>query len=274
MRRSSICTCGSGHEEEHAEVVCANAFDSDGWAMLFALLYCSDVYVYLSISSSGLSEGPPVACKPNPPAPRTPSNPTHVDPVHEIRARHALCITLLPCFLLLSPCGLLPRPLRFPLCALAIPVIEKIVMLPHDDGVFDELLHAVHQSVTVARWHEPASAPGFDIGGIVGGVFGVGELGVGLGDGGLVGNGEHAHPAAEDAQRVDGVEGLRAAGDLGNGERAALRGAHGAGAQRDPVDLVLEHGRLWAVSVGRWGYGFGEQDLRTRLPCCSGETQT
>ena len=137
-------------------------------------------------------------------------------------------------------------------------------MLPHDDGVFDELLHAVNQPIAVPRRHEAAAALGVDVAGDILGFFGGGELSIGFWEGRLVGDGEHAHPTAEDAQRVDGIEGLRATGDLGDGESAALRGAHGAGAQRDPVDLVLEHARLRLVlgqdRAGRgrsWGEGAG-----------------
>src|SRR3546814_19755621 len=35
------------------------------------------------------------------------------------------------------------------------------------------------------------------------------ELGIGLGDARLVGDGDHSHPAAENAQRVDAIERLR-----------------------------------------------------------------
>ena len=72
----------------------------------------------------------------------------------------------------------------------------------------------------------------------------VGELRVRHGHGALVGNGEHAHPPPQDAERVDAVEGLRTAGDLGDGEGAALGWAYGAGREWDPVDLVLEYGSL------------------------------
>src|SRR5690606_24206005 len=39
----------------------------------------------------------------------------------------------------------------------------------------------------------------------------------------LVGDGEHAHPATKDAQLVDGIERLRAAADLHDRKRLALR---------------------------------------------------
>ena len=88
--------------------------------------------------------------------------------------------------------------LRQPLSPLAIPVAKKVEMRPHHHGILDKLLHAIHETVSVRARHQPAAALeglGF---GVVGGDS-VGELRVGHGDGTLVRDGEHAHPAPEDA---------------------------------------------------------------------------
>lgn len=73
---------------------------------------------------------------------------------------------------------------------------KQVEVRPHDDGVLDKLLHAVYQPVPVATGHEPTA------------FLLLGELSVRLRDGALIWNGEHAHPATENAQRVDGIEGL------------------------------------------------------------------
>src|SRR3546814_10709857 len=67
------------------------------------------------------------------------------------------------------------------------------------------------------------------------------ELLKGLGDGGLVGDRHHAHPAAEHTHLVDGVEALRAAGDLHHRECPALRWPYRADRKGNPVDLRLHH---------------------------------
>ena len=72
----------------------------------------------------------------------------------------------------------------------------------------------------------------------------------GLGDGRLVGDGDHPHPAPENAHLVDGIEALRAARDLHDGERAALRRADRADRKRNPVDLRLHDAAHGAVSLG------------------------
>lgn len=66
----------------------------------------------------------------------------------------------------------------------------------------------------------------------------------------LVGDRDHTHPAAQQAQRVHRVEALRAARYLHHRQRAALRGTHGAIRQGQPVNLVLEHARHRAVRFG------------------------
>ena len=73
----------------------------------------------------------------------------------------------------------------------------------------------------------------------------VGEMCVCFWDGGLIRDREHSHPPAEDAEGIDGVEGLGATADLGDGEGAALGGADTAGFKGDPVDLVFEYGGLF-----------------------------
>src|SRR3546814_19834790 len=51
------------------------------------------------------------------------------------------------------------------------------------------------------------------------------ELRIGLRDARLVGDGDHSHPAAENAQRVDAIERLRSCRDLHHGKPASLRPA-------------------------------------------------
>ena len=141
--------------------------------------------------------------------------------------------------------------LRVFLYAFAEPIPEQIKMLPHHERVLDELLHAIHDAVAVAGGFESTTA----VGGrgiaihtlcVRGGRWRlVGEMCVCLRDRRLIRNHKHAHPSAEDAERVDRVEGLRAAVDLGDGKRATLRGADGAAAQWNPVDLVLEDSGLY-----------------------------
>src|SRR5690606_26232612 len=72
----------------------------------------------------------------------------------------------------------------------------------------------------------------------------------GLGNTRLVRNGEHAHPAAEHAQRVDAVEGLRAAADLHDGKRAALRRSYGTKRKWQVIDLCFHDARDLAMPLG------------------------
>ena len=98
----------------------------------------------------------------------------------------------------------------------------------------------------------------------------------------MVRDDEHAHPAAEDAQGVDGVEGLGAAGDFGDGEGAALCWADGADGEGDPVDLVFEDCCLdYCYYCARCQYIYIYIYLSvkllgrlTKVPCCSGDIQT
>src|SRR3546814_12573545 len=75
------------------------------------------------------------------------------------------------------------------------------------------------------------------------------ELLKGLGDGGLVGDRHHAHPAAEHTHLVDGVEALRAAGDLHHRACPALRRPYRADRKGNPVDLRLHHRAHCAVPL-------------------------
>ena len=109
-------------------------------------------------------------------------------------------------------------------------------MRPHDNRILYKLLHAVDQPVSVRARFE-AAAP-------VHRIVGVGEVGPRFRNGALVRDGEHSHPAAQDAQRVHCVERLRAAVHLGNRQGPALRWTDAACGKRDPVNLVLEDGRL------------------------------
>jgi hypothetical protein len=64
----------------------------------------------------------------------------------------------------------------------------------------------------------------------------------------LIWNSEHAHPATQDAEGIDGVKGLRTPGNLCDGECTALSGPNTAGGERNPVDLVLEYPSLLCVA--------------------------
>src|SRR3546814_16436429 len=99
----------------------------------------------------------------------------------------------------------------------------------------DLLLHHVHHAVVERRGLHPAV---------------VVELLPGLGHRRLVGDGHHAHPAAQHAQCIHHVERLRAAADLHHRERATLRGPHAAVFTRQPVDLVLDHTRDRHLPLG------------------------
>ena len=139
-----------------------------------------------------------------------------------------IALLLLHLLLLLSP----PRQLRLPLLLsplypLTKPIPKKIKMRPHNNRIFDQLLHTIHQPIPISTWQHPVPAQRLLV--RVGFRARVGELCVSHGHGALVGDSEHAHPPPQDAERVDAVEGLRTAGDLGDGEGAALGWAHGAG---------------------------------------------
>lgn len=180
-----------------------------------------------------------------------------VDPIDDIilyvcSTRHLL----LACFdlLLLN----VPR-LRLRLCLglllplllpLAVPIPKQIEPLPHHNRVLDELLHAIDKAVPVATRQQPATAEQALGTRAAVCLVGFSELRVRHGHGALIRDGEHAHPAAQDAQRVDRVEALAATADLRDSEGASLRRPDGPRTQRNPVDLVFEHGRHLAVLLG------------------------
>lgn len=58
---------------------------------------------------------------------------------------------------------------------------------------------------------------------------------------------EHAHPAPENAQRVDAVERLRASADLHHRQRSALGRAQALVGERQVIDLGLHNARDLAV---------------------------
>jgi hypothetical protein len=72
-----------------------------------------------------------------------------------------------------------------------------------------------------------------------------------LGDRALVRDGEHPHPAPQDAHLVHRVEGLAPSAHFQQRQRPPLRGAHGSLRERKPVDLVLEHRGHRPVLLGR-----------------------
>lgn len=86
----------------------------------------------------------------------------------------------------------------------------------HHDSVFDEFLHAIKESIPVAASRQPVNIIAFS----------THVLRVRLWNRGLAGNGEHAHPVAQNTQWIDRIEGLRAAGNLRNGERSPLSRSH------------------------------------------------
>lgn len=139
-----------------------------------------------------------------------------------------LCRSCQPQLLLLGP-------FLFPLTE---PITKKFQVGPHEEGVLYKLLHAIHQSVPVTTGHKS----------LISWLTVIGEMCIRFRDRRLIRNSEHAHPPAEKAQRVDGVERLRAATHLRNGEGPALRWTYTPGSQRDPVDLIFEDGGLWMVS--------------------------
>ena len=127
-----------------------------------------------------------------------------------------------------------------PLLSLTIPIPKDPKMRPHHQRKLDKLLHAIHQPIPI-RARQEATPP---IPSIPRAVLLLRKLRVRHGHGALVRNRKHAHPATQHAQRVHRVERLRAAAHLGDGQGAALGGAHGAGGEGDPVDLVFEDGGL------------------------------
>ena len=114
----------------------------------------------------------------------------------------------------------------------------------HQDGVFDKFLHTIYQTVTIATRHES----------LVTRLAFVWEMGIGLGNRWLIGDGKHTHPAAEDTQGVDCIEWLRSTTYLGNGKRSALCWTDTSSAQRYPINLILENAGLVCAKANRSQY--------------------
>src|SRR3546814_6492085 len=76
------------------------------------------------------------------------------------------------------------------------------------------------------------------------------ELRISFGNDRLVGDGDHPHTAAEDAQSVDAVERLRSRRDLHHGESAALRGTQTYIGERQVNELRCHYAGDLAVALG------------------------
>lgn len=175
------------------------------------------------------------------------SNPGDIDSIDNIRRSPRLALPLaLFALIIASPSYLIYltpfhpiyllrrlRLLRPPLHPLAKPIPKKLKLRPHKDTILDKFLHTIHQPISIPTRQQPTPLISL-----------IRELRIRSRQAGLVGDAEHAHPAPEDPQRVDGVEGLGAAVDLDEGEGAALGRAHAAGGEGDPVDLVFENAGL------------------------------
>lgn len=127
------------------------------------------------------------------------------------------------------------------LCLLYLPflpftktVTEKPDVRPHQDRIFDKLLHAIHQTISVSTRHES----------LISRLPFIGELCICLGDRRLIRDRKHTHPPTKDTQRVDRIEWLGSTAHLGNSQRSALGGTDTSGRQRNPIDLIFEHGGL------------------------------
>lgn len=152
--------------------------------------------------------------------------------VHLSLLLESLRTVLLPvddCLALLCVYVFLPSLLPF-----AESILEHGKMWLHHNSIFDKFLHAINESIAITAAHQAVT--------IIASFSDV--LRISLRNRGLVRNGEHAHPAAQDPQSVDRIEGLRAAGDLRNGERSSLSRSHTTGGQWYPIYLVFEYGGL------------------------------
>lgn len=117
--------------------------------------------------------------------------------------------------------------------------VGQVVGAPtHQQGHLKKLFHDIDHTVVVARRAHAA----FLI-----------EFLVGHWHRRLIRNGEHAHPAPQQAQGadqgVDHVERLRAPTHLHYCQRAPLARARGTLFQRNPVDLVLHHRRHRSMTL-------------------------
>lgn len=159
--------------------------------------------------------------------------------------------------------------LRFLLFPLAEAIPKKVDVRPHQNRVFDKFLHAIHETISVATGHES----------LISWLAFIRKLSICFGDRGLIWDSKHAHPPTQETQRVHGIERLGSAAHLGNGQRSALGGTDTSCSQRDPVDLILEHSGLDCDRKARVSKCCTKCQVSlerslTRLPCCSGETQT
>src|SRR5690606_35258180 len=107
-----------------------------------------------------------------------------------------------------------------------VSVNQETAPVPRQQGEFHQFLHDVDHTVVVRRRPHPAI---------------VIEFLPSLGHGRLIGDCDHAHPATEYPQRVDGIEGLRASAYLHDGQGPALCRTHAAVFEGPPVNLVLEY---------------------------------
>ena len=113
-------------------------------------------------------------------------------------------------------------------------VAKKADVRPHQNRIFDKLLHAIHQAISVTTWHES----------LISRLTFIGELCICLGDRRLIRDRKHTHPPTKDTQRVNRIERLRSTAHLGNSQRSALGGTDTSGRQRNPIDLIFEHSGL------------------------------
>src|SRR3990167_9088881 len=120
--------------------------------------------------------------------------------------------------------------------AFAIPVHEVGRGVAGEQGELHQLLHHIDHTVKVGGWFHAVV---------------IAELQEGLGHRTLVGDGEHAHPAAQHTHLVHGVKALRAAAHLHHRQRLALGGPHGAAVEWNPVDLRFHDAGHGAMPLGR-----------------------
>lgn len=132
-----------------------------------------------------------------------------------ISSKNSLLDLFLEC--MKSKSLLFPLFLCPPLCPLTIPIPEQIKMRPHNNGILHKLLHTIDKAITIStRQHTTPFLPRS-------------KLRISFWHRTLVRYRKHPHPTPKDTERVDSVEGLRAAADLSDGEGSALGWADGAG---------------------------------------------
>ena len=114
-------------------------------------------------------------------------------------------------------CFCLAFELRPPLLPLAKPIPKQFKLWPHNNRILDKFLHAINKPVPITTRQKPTRL-----------ITLIRKLRIRFRQTRLVRNTKHAHPAAEDTERVHGIEGLGAAIDLDDGESTALGWAHAA----------------------------------------------